>query len=503
MITIVDTFLNQTTMYRLMVYYLGGLVLVATAESVLGTLPYSAFDVLISTTFLVAACWVANTLFAYVWEVPTNTESSLITALILALIITPASPLSHFWLLTWAAVLAMASKYMLAIRHRHLFNPVGAAVALTSIVLGQSASWWVAGNLNLLPFVLAGGLLVIRKVHRTDLVLSFILAAIASTVLFSSSDIYTAVSRTLLHTSVLFFAFVMITEPLTTPPRRTLRIVYGVVVGFLFAPWMHIGSMYSTPELALVIGNLFSFAVSPRFKARITLREIKKLANDTYEFIFESPPIFFRPGQYAEFTVPTDASDTRGNRRYFTIASSPTENQLSIGVKFYPEASTFKKSFAQMRPGDTLLAGSVAGDFILPIHTKTKLVYIAGGIGITPFRSMVKQQLDRKETRDAVLFYSNKTESEIAYRPLFDEAQQAGVGFRTVYTLTDKNTPSHWQGERGYVDAAMIAKYAPDYRTRTFYISGPRSMVDTFQKTLRTMGVARHRIKTDFFPGFA
>ena len=101
------------------------------------------------------------------------------------------------------------------------------------------------------------------------------------------------------------------------------------------------------------------------------------------------------------------------------------------------------------------------------------------------------------------MFYSNKTEGEIAYRDVFDAAQAAKIGFRTVYTLTDKITSPAWAGERGYVDAAMIAREVPDYKKRMYFISGPRSMVTAFQKTLHDMGVPRRRIKVDFFPGFA
>jgi ferredoxin-NADP reductase len=150
-----------------------------------------------------------------------------------------------------------------------------------------------------------------------------------------------------------------------------------------------------------------------------------------------------------------------------------------------------------------MLAGSIAGDFTLPWSKKKKLVFIAGGIGVTPFRSMVQYLVDKRESRDVVLFYSNKTESEIAYKDVFEAAQAAGIGFRAVYTLTDKTTPPTWTGERGYVDAAMIARTVPDYRERTFFISGPHSMVTAFQKTLHDMGVPRRRIKADFFPGFA
>jgi len=179
---------------------------------------------------------------------------------------------------------------------------------------------------------------------------------------------------------------------------------------------------------------------------------------------------------------------------------------VRLGIKFYANASTFKRYLAEFKTGSTMLAGSIAGDFTLPWlpwQKKRKLVFIAGGIGVTPFRSMVRYLLDKKEVRDVVLFYSNKTQAEIAYKDVFDAAQAANIGFRAVYTLTDKGIPPTWTGGRGYVDAAMIAREVPDYKKRLFFISGPRSMVTAFQKTLHDMGVPRRRIKVDFFPGFA
>jgi ferredoxin-NADP reductase len=281
------------------------------------------------------------------------------------------------------------------------------------------------------------------------------------------------------------------------------RMAYGAFVGLLSAPWVHLGDLYFTPELALLAGNVFSYAISPKFKALLKLSEIRELAKDTYEFIFTGTVPAFLPGQYAEWTIHADRSDDRGNRRYFTFASSPTEGDIRLGVKFYANPSTYKSLLSAYKKDSTVLAGSIAGDFVLPKDTSKKLAFIAGGIGVTPFRSMVKYMHDKGEKRDAVLMYSNKTEAEIAYKDIFGAAQSAGLGFRVVYTLTDSIRPPLWQGEHGFVDAEMIKRTMPDYKERTFYISGPHGMVDAFKKTLRQMGVPRWQIRTDYFPGFA
>jgi len=435
-----------------------------------------------------------------------NSESSLLTALILSLIITPGRTYESFLLLLSAALLAMASKYILAISGKHLFNPAALGAVVVALFFEQGATWWAGGNLPMLPLVLIGGILVARKLRHADLVLAFLsvaLLSILAPVVVSGGELLPALRSALVNGSLFFFAFVMLVEPLTTPPRRVGRILYGALVGLLFSPSIHVFSIYFTPELALVVGNVFSYLVSPKFKAVLKLKEKKEIAEGTYELVFTGRQPEFLPGQYAEWTLASDVSDTRGNRRYFTLASSPTEPDVRLGVKFYEKPSAFKKTLANFVPGSTVLAGSIAGDFTLPRDKSQRLVFIAGGIGVTPFRSMVKYLLDSREDRDAVLFYSNKTEPEIAYKDIFDEAAASRTGFRVVYTLTDKTTPSSWTGERGYVDAAMIEREVPDYKERAFYISGPHLMVTAFHDTLRGMGIPRRNIRTDYFPGYA
>ncbi len=506
----IDNFLNKTTMYRLVFYYLAVLFAAALFLGLFGVLPYSPTALLISLAFVLAVSVAANTLFGYVFEVATNVESIYVTALILTLIIPPPAS-GNLWsflpLAFWASLWAMASKYMLAIRSKHLFNPAAFGVALTALTINGNATWWVGGNLPLAPFVIIGGLLVVRKIKRSDLVWSFFVAALASimaTTAQGGGDWFGAVPKALLHSPIFFFAFVMLTEPLTTPPTRFLRIFYGALVGVLYAPAIHLGGIYSTPELALLVGNIFSYLVSPKTKLTLRLKDVRKLANDTYDFIFTPDRAMrFKPGQYLEWTLPGAGADNRGNRRYFTIASSPTERDIHLGVKFYNQASTFKKKLASFEAGDAIHAGQLAGDFTMPRNKKKKLVFIAGGIGITPFRSMVKYLADSGERRVVTLLYSNRSVADAAYKDWFDEHAVA-AGIKVFYTLTDaEKIPAGWTGGRGILDDRTIRREIPDWQERVFYISGPQAMVSVFRDTLKAMGVRRSQIKTDFFPGFA
>ncbi len=281
-----------------------------------------------------------------------------------------------------------------------------------------------------------------------------------------------------------------------------MRIAYGILVGIWFAPAMHIGSFYFTPELALLLGNAFVYAVSPKGRLMLTLVERNELAPGTFEFIFRSNrKLAFAPGQYLEWTLPEGAhTDTRGNRRYFTIASATEEGDLRLGVKLTEPLSSFKKSLLELAPGAVISAAHLSGDFTLPEKKNDKVAFIAGGIGITPFRSMVGHMLAGKDKRDAVLLYSNRTENEIAYQDIFERARRE-IGLKTIYAVT--NDPGASSAVySGFIDVALVQREIPDYRERTFYISGPRSMVLAFKKTLKELGLPSARIKTDFFPGF-
>ncbi|HVZ58791.1 MAG TPA: oxidoreductase, partial [Patescibacteria group bacterium] len=328
MLNIVDSLLDRITMYRLVLYYLIVLLGVAFLLSLFGILTYSPLGILFNAVFLTVVCYIANKTFAYVFEVPANIESVYITALILACIISPFRTIHDLPMLGFAGMLAIASKYILALRKKHIFNPVAIGVALTAIGFGGLASWWV-GNAWLTPFIVIGGLLVVRKTRREYMVWTFIAVAIAVVLLFTilnGSSLSTALNQILLHSSFFFFAFVMFTEPLTTPPTLSLQMTYAVLVGVLFPPQVHIGSLYLTPELALVIGNVYSYLVSPKQRLILRLKEKIQLGPDIIDFVFTSTEqLTFTPGQYMEWTLKHPHTDSRGNRRYFTLASSPTE----------------------------------------------------------------------------------------------------------------------------------------------------------------------------------
>src|SRR5258708_5072628 len=140
---LIDYWLDRITMYRLVLYYLLLLLAAAIGLSLLGVLHFNALAIAFSAGYITLICWITNKIFAHVFETPSNTDSVFITALILALIITPYHNSHDILFLTAASGLAMASKYILSIRKKHIFNPAAVAVALLAFSAGQTASWWI------------------------------------------------------------------------------------------------------------------------------------------------------------------------------------------------------------------------------------------------------------------------------------------------------------------------------------------------------------------------
>ena len=504
MLKTIDDLLNRITMYRLVLYYLIFLLGAAVVLSFMGALAFDPYALLFSTSVLLAVSALTNWIFARTFGVPSNVESTYISALILALIITPLQSYNDLWFLGWASVLAMASKYILSFKGKHLFNPVAFGVVVTYFAINQSASWWV-GDAAMLPFVLVGGLLLVRKLRRFEMVGSFLgagLLTILAASVINGQDFITAVQRVVLYSPFLFFAIALLTEPLTAPPTRKLRLIYAAFVGILITPVLHIGSFYTTPELALLFGNVYAYFVSPKTRLVLTLKDRVRIAPDTYEFVFAPSRKFaFAPGQYMEWTLGHEDPDSRGNRRYFTLASAPTERDLRLGVKFSHNSSSLKKAMGTMSNDVEIVAAQLAGDFVLPGDPRQKMVLIAGGIGVTPFRSMLKYLLDIHQRRPITLFYANRTVEDIVYKDVFDRAERE-LGIRTIYSITDRHgMPANWQGLEGRIQPQWIARYVPNYQNCIFFVSGPPGMIDTAKDALHQLGVRESQIKTDYFSG--
>ncbi len=497
-----NSLLNKITMYRLVVYVLSILAGLAITYAFLGRGSASPTALVVSLFLLVTSAYVVDRGCGKYFDAPTNMESSLITGLILFLILQPVSGILSGATLVLAGAVSSASKFLIARNGKHIFNPAALAAALLSLTGLHAVTWWV-GSSVLWPYALILGLVVVKKIRRLPLFSTFfIVSSVLQLIVYAHAHqpILIATKSALLASPLIFLSTIMLTEPATMPPRRNQQLIFASLVAVLYVMAWSIGPFSIYPEVALLIGNIYAYAVSPKFRVLLQLKEIQKISDRVYNYIFTPDRAFeYLPGQYMEWTLENVPYDSRGNRRTFTIASSPTEKDIQLGLKYYEPASAFKAAFYNLNPGDYIFASQLAGNFTLDTKKDQKLAFIAGGIGITPFRSMIKYVTDLNLTCDIVLVYVVSNPEEFAYVEVFNQAAKAGIKIIPVVSNPKYKSNGFITAK---VSADLLSKLIPDYNERSFYISGSNEMVDSSKAHLLILGVERGRIKTDHFTGY-
>ena len=179
MLNFIDRWLNSITMYRLVLTSLMVITTVAIILAFWSLLPYSGISMIVSLLIIISSSLLFNWIFAKVLNAPTNLESATITAFILFLLLTPQLSVSFVQTALIAAILAMASKYLLAFHRKHWFNPAAVAAVILGLLGNGSVSWWV-GSLVLLPITLPLGLLIVRKIRRFQMWFAFMVASLVA-----------------------------------------------------------------------------------------------------------------------------------------------------------------------------------------------------------------------------------------------------------------------------------------------------------------------------------
>jgi len=294
MMRLLDDLLNRFTTYRLTLYYVASILVLGFVLSFFGIVPGGPTAIVSTVALLLAVCLLVNRVLARLLRINANPESSIITALILALISGPvsvATDLRHAAILALAGAAAIASKYLLAWKRQHIFNPAAVGALVSGLAFGAYATWWV-GNEALIPLVVMGGLLMARKIARFRLLgifffLFMIFNAALGLVQGAPADlVLQSIPFVFGQTSLLFFGIVMFTEPASSPKRLLPQIVYAALVAFLYQPQLALFGRNLTPEEALLIGNLFSFLVSPSFKLQAVLKERKEIGEGIAGLVF-------------------------------------------------------------------------------------------------------------------------------------------------------------------------------------------------------------------------
>jgi ferredoxin-NADP reductase len=208
-------------------------------------------------------------------------------------------------------------------------------------------------------------------------------------------------------------------------------------------------------------------------------------------FIFKpEEPLAWKAGQFLHYVLNHEPTDDRGSDRWFTIASAPYECHVMLTTRFAAkQSSTFKKALKTLKLGGTIEISDLDGDFIVSDPRK-EYVFIAGGIGITPFRSILKQaEHEGKKLRVQLIYANRKTVA--AYQKEIE-----------LMARRNRNLQIHCLFSPQRVDKQMIKELVPDLKKPLFYVSGPEPMVEAIGKMLQQMGVPKKRIKQDWFPGY-
>ncbi|TVP41276.1 FAD-dependent oxidoreductase [Candidatus Nitrosocosmicus arcticus] len=262
--------------------------------------------------------------------------------------------------------------------------------------------------------------------------------------------------------------------------------------------------------------------MKPSFDFQLVLLEkIKFEGTDVMSFRFSQildklekyqvPPLFeYTAGQYAYFNLGDVVGDPRGPTRHFTVSSSPTENFMMLSTKI--RESPYKQRLSILEVGDRVYVSGPEGEFVLPEDYSKPLIFLSGGIGVTPFRSMINYATDKQLPLKIIMFDSNKNQQNILFKKEFDDWTSLNKNLQIIYTLSDDNsnennvsTTEEWKGEKGRVDKEMILKYV-DKNTLNdaiFYISGPPDMLKSMQLLLeKELEIPKERIKVEEFTGY-
>jgi ferredoxin-NADP reductase len=241
---------------------------------------------------------------------------------------------------------------------------------------------------------------------------------------------------------------------------------------------------------------------------KVKLLQKKFIAKDTLALWVERPKGFrFESGQYIDLGFEDRTLPDYERFRELTLANSPQEDALLL--VFRMRDSIYKERMRDMPLGTPLLLMGPHGQLVLHTEVNIPAVFIAGGIGIAPFRSMIFDSLNRQSKQKLFLFYSNHSQDEAAFLKELQDASMKNPNVTFVPTLTEKTPTSHWTGERGYISQQMIQKYLDsglsDSRTLQsciYYLCGFPEMVFDMRMMLSQAGVSGSNIRSESFTGY-
>lgn len=223
-----------------------------------------------------------------------------------------------------------------------------------------------------------------------------------------------------------------------------------------------------------------------------------KLNENTFEFYFNKPKNFkFKSGQYIKLSLDIKNPDSRGSSRYFTISSSPNEDFLTITTRIIK--SSFKKNLATLKKGDLVNVFGPIGYFDFNLKSAKPKIFLAGGIGVTPYHSILQAVRLKKNLPPIFLFASTSKKSEVVYFEELRRIADENTSINVVYALTKEKREGF---EKGRIDEEMIEKYFPEFAKAEFFIVGSEIAEKGFLELVRRMGIPEENIFSENFPGY-
>ena len=233
---------------------------------------------------------------------------------------------------------------------------------------------------------------------------------------------------------------------------------------------------------------------------RATVAEKREVAKGTLFVLFavDDYPAY-RPGAYFWVELPDRGhADEKGLRRHISLVTSPTEEGV-VGLATRLRDTAFKQTLAQLAVGDEVQVEEPKGSFLLPEDTSAEYVFVAGGIGITVFRSMLRFIADEQLPHRVTLVYSNRDRESTAFLGELEELERRIDGLRLVLTMTDE---PGWEGETRHLDADVIGELVGGLEGKTFFVAGPPGMAKAVEESLRAAGLPEDRVLADSFSGY-
>lgn len=236
----------------------------------------------------------------------------------------------------------------------------------------------------------------------------------------------------------------------------------------------------------------------------VALKGKKQIAEGTMAFIFAKPANFqFKAGQHVRLTlINPPETDSKGNRRFLTLANTPQEQDLIVAMRM--TGTAFKRVLANMEIGEKVLIEmmlhSAHGSFTLHDDASRPAVFLVGGIGIVPAFSIIKDTIERRLPHKMFLFYSNRRPEDAPFLAEFQTLAKQNSNFKLIATMTEpEKLAKPWNGETGFIDQDMLKRYVDDLKSPIYYIAGLSEMVKAMKTLLKNVGIDEDNIRAEDF----